>query len=253
MTEKVNLVKNEEISLERFANGKLQKLTCTIGWKISDSDDNWEMEQTFIIIDKSGNYVKEVSTIFQDCSDEFSWRRNDRTAERSTDLDNVQKIDINFHKLNPDYERIIVVMNIDEALTKGQNLSRVKEIYVQLDAKVKKDLVEYRMKNFNEFERENAMIIGEFYKKGEEWRFQTVGEPLHIVQIVDITYRVERKYKDSFCKEKSWKEFLQLPDYYYDPEFYITQYYLQRNIFFLIKEIFRKLFSRWKRHTKKNN
>lgn len=209
MAEKVRLVKSEKVRLTKLTDGELRRVTCGMGWKPSGSGSTWDLDQSLVVIDESGEYVKQISYMSTERSHEFYYHGDDLVGGSGGNSDDDEKIDISFQELSPKYDRLIVIMNIYEAFCKWQDLSMVKDAYIHLwDVDSKKDLVEYRIENSAKFKDKTGMFVGEFYKKDGEWEFQAIGEPVRVRAISDMVEIIQRKYANVSTKEQSWEEFL---------------------------------------------
>lgn len=215
MPEKVRLVKSEKVRLTKLTNGELRKVTCGMGWKPSGSGETWDLDQSIIVIDKFGRYVKQISYRSKECSHEFCYHGDDLVGGSGGNSDDDEKIDINFQELNLSYARLIVIMNIYQAFAKGQDLSMVKDAYIHLwDVDSKRDLVEYQIENSAKFQDKTGMFVGEFYQEDGEWEFQAIGEAVRVRNIEDMVGIIQRKYQysHSMYPGQDWEEFLKSED-----------------------------------------
>ena len=209
MSEKIRLVKSEKVKLTKLTNGELRRVTCGMGWRPSGSGETWDLDQSIVVIDRLGGYVKQISYQSPERSHEFYYHGDDLVGGSGGSSDDDEKIDINFQELNPSYGRLIVIMNIYQALSKGQDLSMVQDAYIHLwDVDANKDLVEYRIEDSAKFQDKTGMIVGEFYQKDGEWEFQAIGEAVRVRNIAEMVGIIQRKYGYSHSKDQSWEEFL---------------------------------------------
>ena len=208
MSDKIRLVKNQTIRLKKVTDA-LKEVRCGMGWKPSSSGHSWDLDQSIIVVDDDGRVVKEISYREPEHSREFHYHGDDLYGGSGGRKDDDEKIDINFPKLDPSYDRIIVIMNIYEALRKSQDLSMVKNAYIHLwDVDAKKDLVEYPIEKTDKFKGKTGMFVGEFRKKDGEWEFQAIGEPVRVERIADMVEIIRRKNSKDSTANQSWEEFL---------------------------------------------
>ena len=208
MAEKIRLVKNQTVRLTKVTD-VLRRVRCGMGWKPSFSSRTWDLDQSIIVVNSSGRCVKEISYREKEQSKEFYYYGDDLVGGSGRNKDDDEKIDINFSKLSPNYDRLIVIMNIFQAFSKGQDLSMVKDAYIHLyDVDAKKDLVEYPIENSAKFKEQTGMFVGEFYRKDGEWEFKAIGEPARVERISDMIKIIEKKYSDNSTANQSWEEFL---------------------------------------------
>ena len=208
MEEKIRLVKNQKIRLTKVTD-ELRKVTAGMGWRPSGSSKTWDLDQTLIIMDNDGKYVRQISYMNPENSKEFFYHGDDVVGGSGNGKNDDEMIDINFPKLNSNYSRIIVIMNIYQAYSKGQDLSMVRDAYIHLwDVDARKDLVEYPIENTKKFKNKTGMFVGEFYKKDGEWEFQAIGEPVRVKDIEEMVKIIKDKYSRTLTSQQSWEEFL---------------------------------------------
>lgn len=205
---KVRLVKQERIRLTKVTD-VLSKVRAGMGWNPSGSGDSWDLDQTIIVINSNGKVVKEISYRETVRNSEFYYHGDDLTGGSGGNLKDDEMIDINFAGLDPDYSRMLIIMNIYQAYDKGQDLSMVKNAYIHLlDVNAQRDLVEYKIENTEQFSNKTGMFVGEFYKSEGEWEFQAIGEPVRVRDISEMVAIIKGKYSNSVDKDKTWEEYL---------------------------------------------
>lgn len=210
----VRLVKSQKIKLTKVTES-LRKVTAGMGWEPSGGSHTWDLDQSILVIDDSGELVKEISYRHKERSKEFHYHGDDLVGGSGGGHDDDEKIDISFPNLDPRYSRLIVIMNIYQAFSKRQDLTMVKNAYIHLwDVYAGKDLVEYRIENSKEFAGMTGMIVGEFSKEGGEWVFKAVGEPVRVQDIPEMIRLVKREYlknSSEFHHQEHSDEFQQQP------------------------------------------
>lgn len=209
MAEKIRLVKSETIRLSKVVDS-LRKVTAGMGWKPSGYNENdWDLDQSLIVIDKNGRVANEISWRNKERSREFFYHGDDLVGGSGYGEQDDEQIDINFQNLSSNYSRIIVVMNIYRAFEKRQKLSQVHNAYIRLrDENTGKELVEYRIENTPQFDNMTGMIVGEFYKENGEWVFKAIGEPVCVSSIDRLVGIVAQKFADDIWAKKKWEDFL---------------------------------------------
>lgn len=211
MAEKIRLVKSQSIRLTKLVK-ELQNVMCGMGWKPSKSGHRWDLDQSIVVLDNNGRYVKQISYHKPESSNEFVYHGDDTTGgsgKKGKKNEDDEQIDINFVQLNPSYGRLIVIMNIYEAYNKQQDLSMVKDAYIHLyDVNTQKELAEYSIENSSKFEKKTGMFVGEFYKENGEWEFTAIGEPARVRDISEMVEIIKKKYSSTETMNQSWEEFL---------------------------------------------
>ncbi len=204
----VRLLKNQKVQLAKIAENQLRCLSCGMKWKPNKDGETLDLDQSLIVLDENGGYVKQVSYRKKEKSGEFYYHGDDVTGGSGGDSDD-KRIDITFSALNSQCDRIIVVVNIFQAFSKMQDLCMVKDAYIHLwDIDSRKDLVEYQIENLPKFENKTGIIVGEFYKQEQGWEFRIIGEPVRVKDISEMIDIVQGKYASLLNRKKSWEEFL---------------------------------------------
>ena len=211
MAEKIRLVKSQSIRLTKLVK-ELQNVMCGMGWKPSKSGHSWDLDQSIVVLDNNGRYVKQISYKSPEKSNEFFYHGDDLTGgggKNGNKNEDDEQIDTNFAQLDPSYGRLIVIMNIYDAYSKHQDLSMVKDAYIHLyDVNTQKELAEYSIENSSKFEGKTGMFVGEFYKENGEWEFAAIGEPARVRDISEMVEIIKRKYSSTATINQSWEEFL---------------------------------------------
>lgn len=81
---------------------------------------------------------------------------------------------VDITKMPRDKTKIVLAINIDKAIQRGQNFGQVRDSKVTIsNAKTNKVLAEFDLGE--EFSREQCVVAGEFYAFKGEWRFKGIG------------------------------------------------------------------------------
>ena len=84
-------------------------------------------------------------------------------------------ISIKLNQVNPQVQKIVFVVTINEALTNGLNFSMVANAYVRVvDKSTQKELVKFNLTEY--YSNVTSMVVGEIYKHNGEWRLNPVGD-----------------------------------------------------------------------------
>lgn len=86
-----------------------------------------------------------------------------------------EEISVNLSKVDANIQRIVVTVTIHEAESRKQNFGMVRNAYMRV---VNKDTnTEIARFDLSEdYSTETAMIFGEIYRYGSEWKFKAVGQ-----------------------------------------------------------------------------
>lgn len=86
-----------------------------------------------------------------------------------------EQIVINLADVPVDYDRIVVVVNIYQAVQRKQHFGMIQNAFIRIvDARNNQEMIKYNLsENYNGM---TAMIFGEIYRNNGEWKFNAVGQ-----------------------------------------------------------------------------
>lgn len=175
----VQLKKGQRVSLEKSVKYALVGL----GWKTNSFDGAaFDLDASAFLTASNGK-VKYENTDFvfyhnKEGRNKCVIHLGDNLVGSSGDKDDEQ-IKIDFTKVPEDIEHIALTVTIHDADRRKQNFGQVSRAYVRVanltnfndesgDEQIRYDLEE-------DFSNETAIVVAEFYKKDNEWRFKAVG------------------------------------------------------------------------------
>ncbi len=86
-----------------------------------------------------------------------------------------EKIFVDFRRLPPEYDRIILVVNIYQALARNQHFGQIRNAYIRIvDLTKNQEMCRFDLSE--DYSGAIAMIFGELYKENNEWQFCAIGE-----------------------------------------------------------------------------
>lgn len=170
----VILAKGQKVSLSKM-NPNLNEIFVGLGWDIGPNGQGYDLDSEAFILGANGKVLGDDWFVFynQPASPDGSVTHSgdNKTGDGVGD-DEV--INIRLSQLNPNADKIVFVVSINEALEKGYNFSNVCNAYVRVvDKSTNKELVKFNLTDY--YKEVTSMIVGELYKKGGEWRFNPVG------------------------------------------------------------------------------
>ena len=86
-----------------------------------------------------------------------------------------EQILVELAKLPQQYDKIVLVVNIYQAVKRNQNFGMISNAFIRLvDGKTNQEMCKYNLsENYNGM---TAMIFGEVYRHGGEWKFSAIGQ-----------------------------------------------------------------------------
>lgn len=86
-----------------------------------------------------------------------------------------EQIQIELAKVPGQYNRIIITVNIYQAMKRGQNFGMIRNAFCRIvDARNGNELCRYNLSE--SYQGMTAMIFGEIYRKDNEWKFSAIGQ-----------------------------------------------------------------------------
>lgn len=86
-----------------------------------------------------------------------------------------EQILVDLSRLPAEYDRIVIVVNIYQALQRKQHFGMIENAFIRLvDGKTNREMCKYNLtENYSGM---TAMIFGEVYKHNGEWKFNAIGQ-----------------------------------------------------------------------------
>lgn len=86
-----------------------------------------------------------------------------------------EQILIDLSSVPADYDRIVIVVNIYQAVERKQNFGLIENAFIRLvDGKTNKEMCKYNLTE--DYTGQTAMIFGEIYRYNGEWKFNAIGQ-----------------------------------------------------------------------------
>ena len=86
-----------------------------------------------------------------------------------------EQIIVELNKIPAEYDRIVIVVNIYEAVKRNQHFGMIENAFIRLvDGKTNKEMCKYNLSE--NYSGMTAMIFGEVYRHNGEWKFSAIGQ-----------------------------------------------------------------------------
>lgn len=173
----VNLQKGQKISLTKEQPG-LSKVIVGLGWAKASGYQSQEIDCDAMAILLGQNY-KSIATdvVFYNhlCHESNAVKHMGDNLTGSSGKKDDEQIVIDLSKMPPHIDRIVIAVNIYQAVEKSQHFGMISSAFIRLvNADSNKEICIYNLsENYN---GATAMIFGELYKRNGEWRFNAVGQ-----------------------------------------------------------------------------
>ncbi|MPS71594.1 MAG: TerD family protein [Chryseobacterium sp.] len=200
----INLQKGQRINLQKDNGSTLQNICVGVNWGAIEKK-SWlgsitkeavDLDASCALYDEAKN-VLDVVYFGQLKSKDGSVRHSgdDLTGDMSGDdgLDN-EVITLDFSKLSPNVNYVAFVLNS----YKGQDFKTIPfasiRIYEGTPTRVTEVFATYNIAKGDNFSGHVAMVMGVFYKKNGEWKFNAVGEPTRDRKLQETVETVKQNY-----------------------------------------------------------
>jgi tellurium resistance protein terD len=172
----VSLSKGQKVELTK-GNPGLSKLLIGLGWDTNkyDGGADFDLDAAAFLLDANGKVTSDEDFIFygnlKHKSESVSHTGDNLTGEGEGD-DEVLKVDLS--KVPANIDKIAFTVTIYEAESRNQNFGQVSNAYIHiLDERNNVELIKYDLGE--DFSIETAVVVGELYRHGTEWKFNAIG------------------------------------------------------------------------------
>ncbi len=168
----INLRKGQKVDLTKN-NPQLKKIVIGLGWEVNAA--NFDLDASAFLLGTDGKVTNGGDFIFYN-----NLKHSSGAVEHlgdnliGADTGDAEEILIDLAKIPAEIAKIDFAVTIFEAEERQQNFRQIKNAFIRvLDATNNSELLRY---NLNEdFTIETAVIVGELYRHGGEWKFSAIG------------------------------------------------------------------------------
>ncbi len=172
----ISLQKGGNVNLSKEAPG-LTQLTVGLGWDARSSDGAaFDIDSSAFLLKTDGKVRADQDFIFYN-----NLKSTDGSVQHSGDNrtgvgegdDETVRIDLS--KVPPEVERIAVCVTIHEADARRQNFGQVQKAFIRcVNSATNQEVARYDLSE--DGSAETAMVFGEVYRNGADWKFKAVGQ-----------------------------------------------------------------------------
>lgn len=174
----VSLKKGQRVSLEKVAPG-LSQAFIGLGWdiKATDTGYDFDLDASVFLLGSNDKIISDNHFIFYNNTsspdpEKSVLHTGDNLTGAGEGDDEVIKV--NFKKVPPEIQKIVVAVTIHEAEERGQNFGQVENAFVRIvDEQTKQEAIRYDLTE--DYSTETALIMAEMYRKDGDWRLNAVG------------------------------------------------------------------------------
>ena len=99
-----------------------------------------------------------------------------------------EQIVVDLSKMPPEYDRIVITVNIYHAFQKNQHFGMIQNAFIRLvDGRNNMEICRYNLTE--SYPGITAMVFGEIYRRNNEWKFNAIGQGTNDGSISDLAKR----------------------------------------------------------------
>ena len=201
----INLEKGQRISLQKNTGAKLHNICVGVNWGaiekkglfgMFNSKEAVDLDASCALFDENKQLLDTIYFGNLKSKDgAIKHSGDDLTGDMDGDdgLDN-EIITVDFSKLNPSVSHVAFVLNS----FKGQDFGAIPfasiRIYEGTPTRVDDVYAKYDIAHGAGFAGHVSMVMGVFYKKNDEWKFNALGEPTKDRKLQDTVSTVAKNY-----------------------------------------------------------
>jgi len=183
----VNLVKGQKISLVKPGDAGLSKIMVGLGWDavqpkrgfFAPKPKDIDCDASVILCGADG---KLVSQDVKKCCVSFGNLQHSSGAivHQGDNLTGAgegddEQIMVELSRIPPEIEKLVFVVNIYDAETRGQHFGMIRNAFIRLvDVNKRTELCRFNLTE--DYSGMTGMIVGEIYRRNGEWKFNAIGQ-----------------------------------------------------------------------------
>ena len=172
----ISLSKGQKVDLTK-SNPGLTNITVGVGWDTNkyDGGKDFDLDSSVFLLNPTGKCETEKDFVFfnnlEGGNGSVVHTGDNLTGEGDGDDEQVK---INLANVPATTDKIAFAITIHEADERSQNFGQVSNSYVRIvnDA-TGEELIRYDLGE--DFSIETAVVVGELYRHGAEWKFNAIG------------------------------------------------------------------------------
>ncbi|NEA42407.1 TerD family protein [Streptomyces sp. SID11385] len=172
----VTLAKGGNVSLSKEAPG-LTSITVGLGWDVrTTTGSDYDLDASALLCSAAGKVVSDAHFVFYNnlTSPDGSVRHTGDNLTGEGEGDD-ESIEIDLSQVPAEVDKIVFPVSIHEAESRGQSFGQVRNAFIRVvNREGGAELARYDLSE--DASTETAMVFGEVYRHGTEWKFRAVGQ-----------------------------------------------------------------------------
>lgn len=172
----LSLKKGENVSLSK-ADVSLSNVLIGLGWEARTTNgQDFDLDASLFMVGETGKVQSDDWFIFYNqltspCRSVEHTGDNRTGAGEGDD----EAIKVALNKVPEQVSRLVIAVTIHEAEARNQNFGMVHDAFVRLvNSETNQEILRFDLSE--DYSTETAMIFGEIYRRGSEWKFRAVGQ-----------------------------------------------------------------------------
>lgn len=172
----ISLAKGSNVNLSKEAPG-LNKILVGLGWDARVTDGSaFDLDASCFLLNAGGKVRADNDFCFynnKNVADGAVVHAGDNQTGAGEGDDEVIKVELS--KVPPEVDKIVFSVTIHEAEARRQNFGQVSKAYIRVVNETGGgEIARYDLSE--DASVETAMIFGELYRNGSDWKFRAVGQ-----------------------------------------------------------------------------
>jgi tellurium resistance protein TerD len=172
----VSLSKGGNVSLSKEAPG-LRAVLVGLGWDVrTTTGADFDLDASALVLGSSGKILSDQHFVFFN-----NLKSPDGSVEHTGDNltgegeGDDEAIKVNLATVPAEVDKIAVAVSIYDAEPRGQSFGQVRNAFIRVvNQEDNREITRYDLSE--DASTETAMIFGELYRSGSEWKFRAVGQ-----------------------------------------------------------------------------
>jgi len=172
----VSLAKGGNVSLSKEAPG-LTAVTVGLGWDVrTTTGADYDLDASALLCTEAGKVVSDAHFVFYNnlTSPDGSVRHTGDNLTGEGEGDD-EAVEVALSTVPAEIAKIVFPVSIHDAESRGQSFGQVRNAFIRVVNQA--DGVELARYDLSEdASAETAMVFGELYRHGAEWKFRAIGQ-----------------------------------------------------------------------------
>jgi tellurium resistance protein TerD len=172
----VNLSKGGNVSLTKEAPG-LTSVSVALGWDArTTTGADFDLDASAIVVDTNKRVLSDQYFVFYN-----NLRSPDGSIEHTGDeltgasAGDDETINVNLAAVPPTVDGVVFPVSIYDADSRGQSFGQVRNAYIRVINQANgQEIARYDLTE--DASTETAMVFGELYRNGADWKFRAIGQ-----------------------------------------------------------------------------